>query len=109
MSTLAERLQTLSPEQRALLELHLKEKKLKIPALEIPRVKRGGDLPLSFAQQRLWLLQNLSPDSSLYNTYLPIWLIGQLKIGALERSVQEIVRRHEVLRTTFSIENGQPV
>src|ERR1044071_7286352 len=109
MSTLTERLQALSPERRALFELHLKEKRLTIPTLEIPQAPRDGDLPLSFAQQRLWLLQHLSPDSSLYNTYLPIRLTGRLKINTLKQSVDEIVRRHEVLRTTFPVENEQPV
>jgi amino acid adenylation domain-containing protein len=75
----------------------------------IARVSREGRLPLSFTQQRLWLLNQLTQRSSLYNVPVAVRLEGQLDIAALEYSLSEIVSRHEVLRTTFSTSAGQPV
>ena len=71
-------------------------------------VGRDGDLPLSFAQQRLWFLDQLGSDSA-YNIPLAIRLMGLPNIKALEDSLNEIVRRHEALRTTFSTSGGHPV
>jgi NRPS condensation-like uncharacterized protein len=65
--------------------------------------------PLSFAQQRLWFLHLLDPQSSAYNMPFALRLSGQLDISALERALNEIVRRHEVLRTTFDALDGEPV
>src|SRR5437667_5200797 len=65
--------------------------------------------PLSFAQQRLWFLDQLQPNSSSYNVSWSIRMSGRLDCESLERSLNEIVRRHEVLRTTFSVEGGEPV
>ena len=65
--------------------------------------------PLSFAQQRLWFLHLLDPQSSAYNMPFALRLVGQLDIPALERALNEIVRRHEVLRTTFDALDGEPV
>ena len=72
-------------------------------------VSRQGDLVLSFAQQRLWFLDQLEPDSPLYNIPIALRLTGSLDLAALERSLDEIVCRHECLRTTFDAVNGQPV
>ncbi|PYV64568.1 MAG: non-ribosomal peptide synthetase, partial [Acidobacteria bacterium] len=79
---------------------------------EIPDIKpvpRNGNLPLSFAQQRLWFLNELEPDNPLYNVPIAIGMSGTLNMSALEQSLNEIVRRHEVLRTTFRTENNQPM
>src|SRR5215813_6474584 len=65
--------------------------------------------PLSFAQRRLWFLHLLDPQSSAYNMPFALRLLGQLDIPALERSLNEIVRRHEALRTTFDALDGEPV
>src|SRR5689334_13446416 len=65
--------------------------------------------PLSFAQQRLWFLHLLDPQSAAYNMPFALRLSGQLDIPALERTLNEIVRRHEVLRTTFDALEGEPV
>jgi len=65
--------------------------------------------PLSFAQQRLWFLYQLSPSSPFYNVPAAIRLRGKLDRTVLERSFQEIVRRHAALRTTFTTIDGQPV
>ncbi len=72
----------------------------------------SGDVfvfPASFAQQRLWFLDQWEPDSAAYNYPTAIRLTGPLDIDALERSLNVIVSRHEVLRTTFGIEDGHPV
>ncbi len=68
-----------------------------------------GPLPLSFAQERLWFLAQLDPDSAAYNMSIAVRLRGGLDVSVLERSFQEMVRRHEVLRTTFCIEDGESV
>jgi natural product biosynthesis luciferase-like monooxygenase protein/amino acid adenylation domain-containing protein len=72
-------------------------------------VPRDRDLPLSFAQQRLWLLDRLEPGSSAYTVPLALRLTGALSVGLLERAFAEIVRRHEVLRTTFEARERGPV
>jgi amino acid adenylation domain-containing protein len=75
----------------------------------ITPVSRVGDLPLSFAQQRLWLLDQLEPNNPLYNIPRTLRMKGTLNIDTLEASFNEIVRRHEDQRTTFVTRNGQPV
>ncbi|WP_343073630.1 amino acid adenylation domain-containing protein [Pyxidicoccus fallax] len=80
---------------------------VKLPPLQ--PIDRTGALPLSFAQQRLWFLDQLVPDSALYNMPAPLRLEGSLDVAALERSLTELVRRHEVLRTSFPAEAGQPL
>ncbi|WP_292779568.1 non-ribosomal peptide synthetase [Nostoc sp. NMS9] len=77
--------------------------------LPIQRVPRDGELTLSFAQQRLWFLHHLSPDSRSYNFLDAQRLHGSLNIIALEQSLNELIRRHEILRTTFPTVDGQPV
>ncbi|MGK3992297.1 non-ribosomal peptide synthase/polyketide synthase [Sorangium sp. So ce1024] len=69
---------------------------------------REGPLPLSFAQQRLWFLAQLAPDSAFYNVAGAVRIEGPLDRAALEESFQEIVRRHEALRTTFAAVDGVP-
>jgi amino acid adenylation domain-containing protein len=76
------------------------------PAL-VP-VKRNGVLPLSFAQQRLWFLDQLEAASSLYNLPQAVHLRGALDVAALEKSLNELVRRHESLRTCFVDNGGDP-
>jgi len=72
-------------------------------------IARSEHLPLSFAQQRLWFLDQMQPDSPLYNLPEAVRLIGSLDTIALERSFNEMVRRHEALRTTFQTVDDQPV
>ncbi|HEV7519446.1 MAG TPA: condensation domain-containing protein, partial [Thermoanaerobaculia bacterium] len=72
----------------------------------IPRAPRGGPLPLSFSQERLWFLDQLDPGSAAYNLPVALWLRGWLDAAALAASCQEIVRRHESLRTTFAMLEG---
>jgi amino acid adenylation domain-containing protein len=71
-------------------------------------VPRDGDLPLSFPQQRLWFLDQWEPGNASYNVPAAVRLQGDLDAAALGRALTEIVRRHEVLRTTFEAVEGQP-
>ncbi|NKQ55825.1 AMP-binding protein, partial [Amycolatopsis sp. K13G38] len=68
---------------------------------QIPKRDRDDDLPLSYAQARMWFLQQLEPDSPAYNVCLAITLRGELDTGALHRSFQRLVERHEILRTRY--------
>ncbi len=77
-----------------------------VPAIK--KVRRDQVLPLSFAQQRLWFLERLQPGSTAYSMLFGIRLSGTLDKEAFHRSLKEIVRRHEVLRTTFHEKNGVP-
>ncbi|HWF19470.1 MAG TPA: condensation domain-containing protein, partial [Verrucomicrobiae bacterium] len=74
----------------------------------IGRCRRSGHLPLSFAQQRLWFLDQLHPESSLYNVPVALRLEGALNECALRRSLATIVERHGVLRTRFVAMDGNP-
>ncbi|WP_437681738.1 non-ribosomal peptide synthase/polyketide synthase [Sorangium sp. So ce131] len=69
----------------------------------------GGELPLTFAQERLWFLQALTPDGVHYNTPAAVRARGELSLEVLSRVLTEIVRRHEVLRTVFRERGGVPV
>ncbi len=75
----------------------------------IPRSEREGVLPLSFSQERLWLLEQLSPGNYAYNMPGAIRLRGELNLVCLEQALDEILTRHEVLRTTFKTLDNQPV
>ena len=73
-----------------------------------PQQERGV-APLSFAQQRLWFLDQLQPGSSLYNIAVAVRLVGALQTSVLEQCLHEVVHRHESLRTTFTLVDGKPV
>jgi amino acid adenylation domain-containing protein len=110
---LSRRTGDLSPEKLALLVLRMKKKR----AAEgqtgkhagVTRRVGNGPAPLSFSQQRLWLLDRLEPGSSAYNMPMPVRVRGRLDRAALEQALDEIVRRHESLRTTFAEQDGEPV
>jgi hypothetical protein len=74
-----------------------------------PPITRRKEAPFSVAQERLWLLDQLEPGSAVYNVPGALRLRGPLKVAALEQSLNEIIRRHEILRTTFSSAEGKPV
>ncbi|MCW5623200.1 MAG: amino acid adenylation domain-containing protein, partial [Burkholderiales bacterium] len=103
-----EQLARLSPERRALLERKLAEKGLDaaLPERIPPRADRGP-APLSFAQQRLWFVQQLEPDSTAYNVASVLRLQGPLDIRALARCIDTLVERHETLRTRFAATSGR--
>src|SRR5439155_9032470 len=75
----------------------------------LPQKRETNRFPLSFAQRRLWFLHQLEPQSAFYNIPLALRLTGWLHVDALERSLAVVVQRHEVLRTTFSTQEEQPV
>ena len=74
----------------------------------LTRAVRAETLPLSFAQERLWFIDQLEPESAAYNIPHAVGLTGSLQVAVLEQSVNEIVRRHEALRTSFVDVAGQP-
>src|SRR5689334_19139933 len=97
--TLSDRIAALSPAQRDALMAKLRQGKRTAPAPGvISRRPAGETCPLSYAQQRLWFLQQMEPESSAYNWPLILRLAGNLDVMALEQTIQEIVRRHETLR-----------
>ncbi|MCC5616018.1 amino acid adenylation domain-containing protein [Nostoc sp. CHAB 5836] len=89
------------------------EKALKVDSgdevTKIEQIVRSPELPLSYAQQRLWFLDRLEPNSSFYNMPAAVRLEGQLNVEALEQSFNEIISRHEVLRTNFQTREGQAI
>ncbi len=78
---------------------------------EIPlsAVTRGNDIPLSFAQERVWFLHQWNPDNLAYNFQASVALDGKLDVAALERTLGEILRRHESYRSTFPTVDGRPL
>ncbi|MGI8503151.1 MAG: condensation domain-containing protein, partial [Hassallia sp.] len=110
MSSLLQKIAELSPEKRALLLQRLNQQKGKVsPAKIQPQSRDTQTFLLSFAQQRLWFFSQLEPESSAYNIPAVIRLTGRLNVAALENSINEIVTRHQILRTTFTVVNGEPV
>ncbi|MFN6501591.1 MAG: amino acid adenylation domain-containing protein [Nostoc sp. DedQUE01] len=99
-------LSNLSPAKKALLE---KWKGGKFQADTIPKRQIFNNIPLSFSQQRLWFIDQLYHGSSFYNIPIAFHIKGQLNITALHQSLNEILKRHEIWRTTFKLINGQPV
>ncbi|MBE7150062.1 amino acid adenylation domain-containing protein [Bacillus mycoides] len=79
------------------------------PNAKIPAVHRNKELPLTFAQQRMWFLEAMQPGSSLYIIPTAIELNGKLDKEALKYSIESIITRHEALRTTFSMVDGKGV
>ena len=104
-NSISERLAKLSPAKRALLEQRLREKGLESPASRTIQRRASRDCaPLSFAQQRLWFLNQLEPDICTYNETSALRLDGELNIKALDGALNgPIVERHEVLRTTYEM------
>src|ERR1051325_7049966 len=75
---------------------------------QIPVRPAGAALKLSFAQRRIWLLEQLHPNTSVYHIPFVYRLEGPLNVAAVERALAEIVTRHEVLRTSFILDAGEP-
>ncbi|MBZ4423049.1 non-ribosomal peptide synthase/polyketide synthase, partial [Myxococcus sp. RHSTA-1-4] len=114
MSDIKKRLQSLSPEQREQLLRQLKQESAntakpgtRAPIARLPRT--GAVLPTSFAQQRMWFLDQLEPGSAAYSIPLLVRMQGTVDVAVLERCLAVLVERHESLRTTFRSEDGKPV
>src|SRR5262245_54456834 len=78
------------------------------PATRIPRRDPSAPVPLSFAQQRLWFMDQLAPGSAFYNVPFVVPLAGAVDADALRWSLDELVARHEALRTSFPTVDGTP-
>jgi len=108
---LTNKLAALSPAKRALLEQRLLQKgKQETAKKSIVSSRANHDsIPLSFAQQRLWFLDQLIPNTSLYNIPKALRIRGSLNVRALKKSIDTVVNRHEVLRTTIKTVDGNPM
>ena len=107
---LADRIASLSDAKRALLELRFgKQVARPMPEDRIPRLVTRDALPLSFAQQRLWFLDQLQPNGIAYNETIAFRLGGDLNLTALQKALDGVVARHEILRTTYSMLDDIPV
>jgi amino acid adenylation domain-containing protein len=112
MTDLARAAAGLTPEQMELVLRRLAEAKRPAAAATdaiVPRPRGGEDPPLSLAQEQLWLLDGVDPGNTAFNILYPVRLRGPLDEAALERALDEVVRRHEALRTTFPEVDGKPV
>jgi hypothetical protein len=106
---LSDRWEKLSEEKKALLARRLAGASARLQDEDkIPRRSGSGPARLSFSQQRLWLLDRLSPGGVSYNVPYAYGLEGKLQLDALRNALAEIVRRHEILRTTFGSEGDTP-
>ena len=110
-SALTDSLAGLTPEQRALLMLRMRRKaaEREPSGPELRPVSRDRELPLSFAQQRLWFMDQWQPRNPAWNIASATRFQGRLDIPALRWAFDEIVRRHESLRTGFAVAEGRPV
>lgn len=110
MDTFSDRVAALSPEKRRLLQVVYDE--MQKNAVEISTISRQQSKkywPLSFAQQRFWFFDQLMPGNTIYNAIaIALRMTGSLDITMLEQSLYELVRRHEILRTTFCLVDGKP-
>ncbi|MEH2381704.1 MAG: amino acid adenylation domain-containing protein [Nostoc sp.] len=89
-------------------QLRAEGQSLNLPPME--RIAPDTEkIPLSFAQERLWFLDQLEPDSAAYNMPAAVRIEGNLQPTALERSISEIIRRHQVLRTNFAKQDGEAI
>lgn len=109
---IAQRIATLSSEKRDLLLQHLGQKGTQPTTqrerLEVRRTEEAP-IPLSFAQQRLWFLEQMQPGESTYHMPVAFWLEGPLDLPALQRSFQQLQERHEILRTSLPLYQGSPI
>ncbi|HEY0603974.1 MAG TPA: amino acid adenylation domain-containing protein [Herpetosiphonaceae bacterium] len=110
MNDLHKHLADLTPEQQELFRLLLNERRdqKQTGPQTITRRRDQSTAPLSFSQQRLWFLEQLDPGTAAYNLPQAVRLQGRLDVDVLRRSLNEIVRRHESLRTTFAASEGEP-
>src|SRR5262245_44148097 len=100
----------LSSHKQELFARALRARKLKSsPSDRIPKRTGSGPIELSYAQERMWVLDRLEPGNPAYNVLGSVEIEGDLDVSILEKVLKEIVRRHEILRTTFEFTEGRPV
>jgi len=109
MTAMKQRIAGLSPEKRALLAQRLAQLIETQPSPIITARHSAGPLPLAFAQERIWFLEALYTGNALYNEQSAFRLSGPLDVEALRQSMAWIVQRHQVLRTVFTLIDGQPM
>jgi amino acid adenylation domain-containing protein len=110
MNTFSKGRPTLPPKRRELLAKLLKRDGNNLATTTIVSLPReSAEIPLSFSQQRLWFLDQLEPGSHAYHIPVQLRLKGSLNLPALEKTFGEIVRRHEILRTSFPSLDGRPM
>jgi len=108
MVNISNYLSQLPSEKRKLLEVLMKEEGIEMGRLPItPLGRTSNTFPPSFAQQRLWFLDQLDPHNPFYNIPMAVRLKGSLNVPALGQAFSEIIRRHEVIRATFAEIDGQ--
>src|SRR5436190_13783133 len=108
-SDLESKIRQLSPEKQVLLRQRLRRAAEPDAVYQIPRRSPSSPRVLSFGQQQLWLVDQLSPGTSAYNVPYPVHVRGALNVEALRRALDAVVGRHEVLRTLFVDRQGQPL
>jgi amino acid adenylation domain-containing protein len=111
MSDNADKKDSLSAKKQMLLEMLMKERRKAESSGEkqaIQKRNQADPLPLSFAQQRLWFLEQMNPGSPAYNIPSAVLMKGRLDLNALTESFNQVIRRHEVLRTVFRMTDGRP-
>src|SRR5919201_6138606 len=103
--------QQLSDAKRALLEQYLRGDRPQAGTRPrtIPRRPPGSRVPLSFEQEQLWRAAQLAPGAPIDAEFITVSMTGPLDVVALERSFGEIIKRHDIVRTTFPVVDGQPV
>ena len=110
MSAFAKRISALSPEKLALLKRHLQKQGANGARLQLFRRPRDGNtFPLSLARSGCGSSTSSNPGTPMYHIHAAYRFPGPLNVTVLEQSLNEIVRRHESLRTTFAVVDGQPV
>ncbi|HZU40903.1 MAG TPA: condensation domain-containing protein, partial [Solirubrobacteraceae bacterium] len=107
---LGRRLDSLTPAQRALLEQRLLKRRTDAARRNAIAPRTGeGPWPLSYSQELLWLLSQVFDDGVAYNAPSSFHLQGPLDLGLLARAFDELVARHEILRTVYEVRDGHPV
>jgi amino acid adenylation domain-containing protein/non-ribosomal peptide synthase protein (TIGR01720 family) len=101
-------IKSLSVEQRDFLVKTLRQKSLARKAETLPKFPKQGPAPLSFAQERMWFLNELVPGNPAYHIFIAVCVKGPLNANIFEQSLREIIKRHESLRTGFLTFDGQP-
>jgi amino acid adenylation domain-containing protein len=99
----------LSAKKKAVLDALLSNEGMALAENRIPRRQESGPAPLSFSQQRLWFFDQFEPANFVYNLLTPVSLSGNLNVPVLQQALNGLVRRHEALRTTFELHDGQPI